>query len=494
MAACLTILSYMATAVISASEATHYAHEVLPGLPVLAVTVGLLAFFMVLTIVGISESSVVAIVIFVFHLASLTLLLGAGGYYLWGHGLGQLMENLSTPVPGGAAKALLFGFCAAMLGISGFESSANFVEEQKEGVFPKTLRNMWIAVTVFNPAMALLALALISSGDVPAHKEALLAHMGRESAGPWLGTLISIDAALVLSGAVLTSFVGVNGLVGRMTLDRCLPQFLLKCSRRGTTHRILIAFFLLTVSVLLITRGELEALAGVYTLSFLAVMLLFTIGNVLLKIKRARLPRPHQAKWLTVIVAMLAVTVGLVGNAIMNPQYLRVFAEYFFGAFLIVVIMLTRTTLLKASLYVTRKIIASLISPLSRWTQRMRDGIESINARQIVFFTSGDNIANLNEVMQYVERNEHTSRLKVVHVLGEGGEVPGHLKENLEFLDKAYPKIDIEFVSLEGEFGPKLIEELSRKWGIPKNFMFIGCPGEGMPHTLAELGGVRVIV
>jgi hypothetical protein len=349
-------------------------------------------------------------------------------------------------------------------------------------------------VTVFNPAMALLALALVSTAEVPNHEEALLAHMGRESAGPWLGTLISIDAALVLSGAVLTSYVGVNGLIGRMTLDRCLPQFLLKQSRRGTTHRILIAFFLLTVSVLLITRGELEALAGVYTLSFLGVMLLFTVGNVLLKIKRSRLPRPHRARWLTVIVAMLAVTTGLVGNAIMNPQYLGVFLEYFFAAFLVVVVMLTRTTLLKAVLYVTRKLIASLVSPMNRWTQRMRNGIESINAQQVVFFTRGDNIANLNEVMQYVERNEHTSRIKIVHVLGEGEKVPGHLEENLGFLDKAYPQIDIEFVSLEGVFGPELIEELSRKWSIPKNFMFIGCPGEGMSHTLAELGGVRVIV
>ncbi|GIT28445.1 MAG: hypothetical protein Ct9H300mP1_04910 [Planctomycetaceae bacterium] len=33
--------------------------------------------------------------------------------------------------------ALFFGFCAAMLGISGFESSANFVEEQEPGSFPR---------------------------------------------------------------------------------------------------------------------------------------------------------------------------------------------------------------------------------------------------------------------------------------------------------------------------------------------------------------------
>ena len=39
-----------------------------------------------------------------------------------------------------------------------------------------------------------------------------------------------------------------------------------------------------------------------------------------------------------------------------------------------------------------------------------------------------------------------------------------------------------------------LIEELTRTWRIPANFMFIGCPGGGLPHSLGELGGVRVIV
>ena len=48
-------------------------------------------------------------------------------------------------------EALFYGFSAGLLGISGFETSANFVEEQKPGVFPKTLRNMHVIVSFFNP-------------------------------------------------------------------------------------------------------------------------------------------------------------------------------------------------------------------------------------------------------------------------------------------------------------------------------------------------------
>lgn len=208
IAACLTILSYMATAVISASEAMHYMHTIWHSLPVTGATIAVLAFFMLLTIIGITESARVAIIIFIFHLSTLTLLLVMGIVFIGTHGLGTFNLNLATPVEGGLVTALFFGFSASLLGISGFESSANFVEEQAEGVFPKTLRNMWVAVTVFNPGMALLALALVPIGHVDAHhQEALLAHLGNLSGGIWLANLISVDAALVLSGAVLTSFV-----------------------------------------------------------------------------------------------------------------------------------------------------------------------------------------------------------------------------------------------------------------------------------------------
>ncbi len=494
VAACLTILSYMATAVISASEAMHYAHALWPALPVIAATICLLAVFMCLTIIGIAESSRVAILIFVTHLVMLTVLLVVGIGFVILNGVDTLLTNLRTPAEGGLVLALFFGFSAALLGISGFESSANFVEEQAEGVFPKTLRNMWLAVSFFNPTIALLALALVPIAEVAQHEEALLAHMGQVSGGHWLSWLVSIDAVLVLSGAVLTSFVGVNGLVRRMTLDRCLPQFLLKTNRRRTTHRIIIAFFLLSVSVLLITQGELKALAGVYTISFLAVMVLFGAGNILLKVKRAQLPRPQRASLFSVLIAVAAVVTGLIGNAIMNPPYLRVFLEYFIPAIIIVAVMLGRVAILKAFLFLVRASIASLIGPLHYLTGVIRTKIDAINSQQVVFFTRGDNIANLNNAMLYVRQNEHTNRVKVVTVVNDKNEVPERLGEELRFLDDAYPEIDIEFVVLEGDFGPTLIAELSKKWKIPTNFMFIGSPGGHFMYGLADLGGVRLII
>lgn len=243
---------------------------------------------------GIGESSKVAIVIFLFHLVSLIILCGFSIFYFAEHGTAILRANFSLPVEGGIATALFLGFLAAMLGISGFESSANYVEEQQKGVFPKTLRNMWIVVTVFNPMIAFLALAIIPIHTVVENPDALLSVMGQTARGHWLSMWIGVDASLVLSGAVLTAFVGVGGLMRRMALDRILPKILLKTTRKGSNYVIFILFFALCVSILLVTNADLAKLAGVYTIAFLAVMILFGIGNLLLKVNRASLPRPEK--------------------------------------------------------------------------------------------------------------------------------------------------------------------------------------------------------
>jgi amino acid transporter len=494
LAATLTLLSYMATAVISASEAMHYVHSIWEQMPVILATIVLLAVFMGLTILGIGESAKVAIGIFIFHLASLTLLSVVCGIYLMRHGLSTLMANYQLPLEGGFKQALFFGFAAAMLGISGFESSANFVEEQDDGVFPKTLRNMWIVVSIFNPLMAFLALSIVPIPDVAENQEALLSYMGNQAGGPWLSMLISVDAALVLSGAVLTSYVGVSGLLERMTLDRVLPNVLLAKNKRGSSYRIIIMFFILCVSILLITEGHLGALAGVYTISFLMVMALFAIGNVLLKLKRKRLPRPERASPFAILLAIIAVVSAIIGNAIMNPHYLGVFLEYFIPAIVFVMIMLNRTTLLWGVL----EVIKYFFEPIQKWVKktnkRILKLIAEINSQEFVFFTNHDDVATLNRVMLYIRKNEHTNKLRIVSVLKEGEKIPERLKSDIEVLDREYPDIHINFVEVKGEFGPEIIKKLSKEWNIPINFMFIGSPSERFPYRIEELGGVRLII
>jgi amino acid transporter len=495
LAACLTILSYMATAVLSANEAMHYLQTLWTPLPIMWATVGLLGLFLLLTILGISESAKVAVAIFIVHLATLVLLAGVAVWYLATHGVGTLSLNYHAPVrSGGILGALFFGFSAAMLGISGFESSANFVEEQAKGVFQKTLRNMWVVVTVFNPLLAFLAIAVLPLATVNNHTETLLSYLGTSTGGRWLGIVISVDAVAVLSGAVLTSFVGVSGLMQRMTLDRILPQFFLKANAAGSNYIILITFFLLCLSVLVITNGELGPLSGVYTISFLSVMAFFALGNLLLKGKRPNLPRPVYAGILTVVLALAGVLLALFGNIRLHPDYLIVFLEYFLPALALVTIMLNRLAILNLALVGVEKLAKHFPSASRLVRLRLQRQLHELSKQEFVFFTKGDNVVNLNQVMAYVVENEFTNRLKIVTFQKEGEKTPDELLTDIRVLDRAYTQIEVEFVSLEGQFGPDMIEKLSQKWKIPKNFMFIGSPGDQFPYQISELGGVRLII
>jgi amino acid transporter len=504
MAATLTILSYMATSVISADEAMRYFHDILHASPVIMSTVVVLLLFAILTIMGMKESSRVAIGIFIFHLFSLFLLTVFIIIYLLKNGFGPFSANWHMPVKGSITVAIFLGFSASMLGISGFESSANFVEEQQPGVFPKTLRNMWIIVSIINPLMAFLALSIVPITEIKAeYSNTLLSHMGQLSSGQWLATLISLDAVLVLSGAVLTSYIGVTGLLERMTLDRILPQFFLKKNKKGRSYRIIIMFFLLSISVLFITRGDVVRLAGVYTISFLSVMLLFGFGNIMLKIRRAKLPRTESAKWLSVLAAITAIIIALAGNITMKttegtqPNF-RLFLTYFIPASLIIAFLLRRVVILTAALRVVMHIFNYTHGWFLKLGRRLNSLIITINAQQFVYFTKRYNIAVLNNVLLYIKNNENTRNLKIVHVndpsMDENYENTKRFLEVVAIINEEYPEIEVSGHIIEGSFGPALIEDLSKKWNIPINFMFIASPGDRFPYRVEQLGGVRLII
>jgi len=494
LAACLTILSYMATAVLSASEAMNYLHSVFPVFPVIIATMVLLTIFLFLTIGGISESATVSTVIFIIHLAVLLILICSAIYFVMVNGIEIAKINFHSPLKGSVSNAIFLGFSTAMLGITGFETSANFIEEQKPGVFPKTLRNMWILVMIINPVIALLAVSIMPLDMVAGHESAFLSFMGNQTSGSWLALIVSLDAALVLSGAVLTAFIGVNGLMKRMTLDRIFPQALLKENSRGSSPRILIVFYFLCFSILFITAGELAPLAGVYTISFLSVMAFFGFGNLLLKIKRARLPRPEYATPFMVFLGILGILIALYGNVKLHPDYLVVFLQYFIPAILIIYLFLKRKVVIHYLLLYANSVFDKIqrASVFSRFhlTKEMR----KLNKQPFVYFTKGDNIAILNKVIQYVQENEITQKLKIVTVLQKEQKLNKTFERDFQALDRAYPDIKIEYIQIPGIFGPEIIDKLSEEWNIPHNFMFIGSPSDRFPHRLSDLGGVRLII
>jgi len=493
VAAALSILSYIATAVISATSAMEYLKTLYEKLPIMWCVLALLAFFAILNLVGITESAIVAVVLFWTHLITMMLLIIFSSIEFFKSDFSLIKANWAQTMveEPNWAKAIFLGYGASMLGITGFETSANFVEQQKPGVFGKTLRNMWLAVSFFNPVVAFLSIAILPLSDIrdPANTGSLLSLMAQKAAGKWLVYLVSIDAVLVLSGAVLTGYVGVIGLARRLALDRILPQFLLQENRfTKTNHWIIIIFFGLCSSLYLIVSGQVGALSGVYTAAFLCVMALFAIGNMLLKYKRAKLPKENHTPWAVVIIGFIGVIIGFVANLVGAPEIVKPFGLYFGVTMAFFMIMFIRTSILRVLLYFGKRYI--------RW-QRFHNFIEKqiqlLNSSKIVFFAKEHDLGILNKAMLYVRDNEETHWVVIAHVYRNVADIPPKLEQNVAMLHEAYPKFRIDLVTIHGDFGPKLMEELSIKMGVPKNFMFITTPSERFAHKVADLGGVRLV-
>lgn len=120
--------------------------------------------------------------------------------------------------------------------------------------------------------------------------------------------------------------------------------------------------------------------------------------------------------------------------------------------------------------------------------------IRRIHSQKFVFFTNHDDVSILNKVLLYITKNENTRNLKIVAVIDEGEKLAPNLEKDIEVLDRVYPEIVIEFVKEKGQFRPEKIKELSKRWNIPINFMFVGSPSKDSHHSLEEMGDVRLII
>lgn len=589
LAAVLSTISYTATAVTSAASAGDYLNYQWPAVPSEWVCIGVLLLFALLTLMGIKDSANAATALFALHISTmLSLVIGALVFVLRDGGT-ILKNSWNSPSPqanpqGNVMTNLFFGYCTALLGVTGFESSSNYIEEQQEGVFPKTLRNMWIVITVINPSLAVLSMGVIPIERLVDNSNYSLALVGEECIGPWFRTLVAVDAALVLSGAVLTAYVGITGMHRRLALDRIMPNFFLNVNGfRKTNHWIICVFCVLTCSLRLLV-DDMEVLGGVYAIAFLGVMALFCLSNFFLKYRRAKLPRTPIAHPLVVFIALCAVLMGMAGNVAKDPQNAGWFAFYFAIFGLGVVGTMQRVTVLRLLTRAVPRRYPNVRVLLERQVHQLRQF-------PVIFFVKEPNLHVMNKAISYICKSEDTRCIKIVHMenLSKGpnanptptisppqGDSPrggkdcsadmaataariaqaepqvmvlsttstvdpkssaemhrgglptpqqgvptpsinknadifdtpsqseirslAHnrtrkdLEEYCAVLDELYPKISIDIVFVDHEFGPDSVHHLSEQLSIPRNYMFMTCPSDKFNHTIGHLGGVRVIL
>ncbi|HSR89067.1 MAG TPA: APC family permease [Candidatus Udaeobacter sp.] len=508
VAGTMTVLSYIATAVISAKTAIEYLFQFIRPLfetmhlqvsaetfreLVVPFTIVILFAFALLVIAGVKDSAKVVAGIFSLHLVTLTLFIIIGViFWITKGGNSIILHNIAVTKDivannGGLLNTIFLAFSVSLLGISGFESSANFVEEQQPGVFKKTLRNMTAGVTVFNPLIAAVCLLVLPMVEIINGKDFLLASVAFKFGGMILLGLIAIDAFLVLCGAVLTSYVGVSGLMYRMSLDHILPQFFSKKNNKGSYTRIILLFFALCLSILLVTRGDLLSLAGVYTISFLSVMTLFAVGNLILRRTRRELKRPYRAPVIVVILAALSTIVGIIGNIQVDHQNVMYFLIYFIPAILIVMTMLFKRDFLLT--------VGHIVGFIPKLKQYINGRIDLITESHYYVFLH--DMSNIFPALEYINRNENGKNVTFVHCQDKDQvNLCDDVLESVRVFKKSgvFPHMNINCNHIDKKFGPETVREFTEQNNISPSKVFIGSIHETHEFDYQDFGGVRIIL
>ena len=307
LAGALTVVSYLATAAVSSLSGAFYLSSLwVEGWS--TSTIVLVSFipiilFALLNTKGIKEPAKLVTVIAGFHFFLLIIIALWGFSYLaWNWSEIDLTGFSQMRIPGGRLSfgVLMYGFAAGFLGITGFESAAQIVEELEAPVLDtvrKLYKTVVVLVSLTAPAISFLCLALLTQGEVEGKLDYLLSGLAEKLGGRFLLTVIVIDATLTLFAATNTAFVGFIGLATTMAKQGNLPRLALyrishKFPKLQGYPMIALPFMFVAMSMCALVAGETEILAKVYEIAFLGVMVSFCIGVVLLRNRPLRKDTP----------------------------------------------------------------------------------------------------------------------------------------------------------------------------------------------------------
>lgn len=292
----LTILSYLATAAVSALSGAFYIDSIdnIMNWPISSIVVTAIApvvVFGLLNIIGIKEPAMIVFLIALFHFSLLLFMDIKGVIMLFEKQIN--LSNFYTCYASIRPEHFVHGFAAAFLGITGFESAAQIVEQLKTPTW-RTLKQIYLCVVLLvgltAPLTSFLCLALMDATQLHDFKNSLLSGLAFVEGGKTLLFILVVDAALVLFAAVNTAYVGCIGLCTTMAKQGNLPAFILR--RWADKYPLLqgypfvcLSFMAVCAFMICILPGQVDNLGQVYGMAFLAVMCSFCLGVIMLRVR-----------------------------------------------------------------------------------------------------------------------------------------------------------------------------------------------------------------
>ena len=212
---------------------------------------------------------------------------------------------------------MIVAFGHSLLAMSGFETLA---QVYRELAYPK-LKNLRITANlicsyavVSTGVISVLAVMIIPDAVRPSFYDNMIGGLVMNLAGPSLLKLcfhvfVVVVGILILSGAVNTSLIGVNGVLNRVAEDGVLLDWFRKPHRKyGTTFRILNTMALLQIATIIVSRGDVLLLGEAYAFGVVWSFALKSLGVLVLRYQR------HDQEYrfpLNVVIGKTEIPIGL---------------------------------------------------------------------------------------------------------------------------------------------------------------------------------------
>ena len=333
------LLDYIVTIAISAYSIGPYLANFWPSLETgmgnVPFTLIVLSLLLGLNIVGIKESTRVALLLCVFDIATQLAIITFGLVFLlqifhpaiFLHHLHQLWIQMQVGLPDAAWSPswpqFFKGVGMAMVAYIGIESIAQLAGEARRPnrTIPRAMLSTMITLFVLYFGISAIALTALTPQELTTHYledpiAGIAASMpfGRQYLAPWVGLL----GGTILFVAANAGLIGASRLTFAMSEHFTLPRLFYRLHPRFKTPYIsLLAFTMIAGAIVTVARN-LTHIAELYNFGAMLSFALAHLSLLGLRIRQPELPRPFRVPWnLRVRSAALPITaiVGFLGTA-----------------------------------------------------------------------------------------------------------------------------------------------------------------------------------
>jgi APA family basic amino acid/polyamine antiporter len=309
------MLSYIVTMAISAYTIPPYLSHFWPILDEPAVgtlvSMGIIAFLMVINVLGVRESSRVNIFFIIIDISTQITLVILGIILILAVNPAVLVQHMFGAGNWPSTSNLIFGIAIAALCFTGVETVSQLAEETKQPAkrIPQAYVLMIVAVLVLFAGISIVALSAMTPqllGD-PVNGWArdpvagIAANLPSDTLRDIFAPLVAVLAATILLTATNAGLLGISRLSFNLSSHHQLPARLSQVHHRFRTPYIAIIIFC-GISLLVLAPGFFATnfftdLGALYVFGSLLCFALAHAAVLSLRIKKPELERPFKIRW-----------------------------------------------------------------------------------------------------------------------------------------------------------------------------------------------------